>query len=70
MTTDFGIDAFAIAVQADGKIVVAGTRGRPGDNDLNSIDIGLVRYLSNGDLDPTFSRDGKMATDLGDNESP
>jgi len=68
VTTDFGNAAFAIAIQSDDKIVVAGARSRPSDNDLNTSDIALVRYLSNGDLDPTFSRDGRVSTDSGSSE--
>jgi len=42
-TMDAGYD---VAIQADGKIVLAGTSNDFGDNT-----IGLVRYCSNGDLD-------------------
>lgn len=43
----------AVAVQADGKIVAAGTYGGVGNGD-----IGVVRYASDGSLDPTFDGDG------------
>jgi uncharacterized delta-60 repeat protein len=58
LTTDFGsFDiAFALAIQADGKIVVAGTDGG---------NFGLARYNSNGSLDNTFDGDGKLTTDFG-----
>jgi uncharacterized delta-60 repeat protein len=59
-TTDFGGgDAAAgVALQANGKIVVAG-RGGPGG------DFALARYKRNGSLDTRFSRDGKKRTDFG-----
>jgi uncharacterized delta-60 repeat protein len=48
--------ANSVATQSDGKILVAGAIGS---------NYGLVRYNSNGGLDPTFSGDGKVSTDLG-----
>lgn len=58
--TDFGAlsddDARALAIQPDGKIVVAGTAGE---------DIALARYMPNGSLDPTFGSSGVTITDLG-----
>ena len=51
----------AVAVQADGKLVVAGGRGTvPGDSDF-----ALARYNPNGSLDPTFGEDGFVHTNLG-----
>jgi uncharacterized delta-60 repeat protein len=48
--TNFGSsgfdEAFALALQADGKIVVAGDSAASGTNDF-----ALARYLSNGSLD-------------------
>jgi uncharacterized delta-60 repeat protein len=61
VTTDFGgFDAAAgVAIQADGKIVLAG-RG--------SERFALARYDTNGGLDPSFGDDGKVATQFtGDN---
>jgi uncharacterized delta-60 repeat protein len=54
---DYGAD---VALQADGKIVVAGSTlsGGGGDN------FALARYLPNGDLDTSFSFDGRVATDF------
>jgi len=52
--------AYAIAIQLDGKIVVAGL-SLTGSN----WDFSLARYNSNGSLDPTFDGDGKVVTDLG-----
>src|SRR5207244_467457 len=63
VTTDFGgttDDGFAVAMQTDGKIVVAGTTtsGGSGEN------FGLARYLADGTPDPDFSGDGRLATDF------
>src|SRR5689334_529639 len=57
-TTDFGgaDAAAAVAVQADGKIVVAGSSGG---------DFALARYGTDGTPDPSFSGDGMVTTDLG-----
>jgi len=50
----------ALAVQADGKIVAAGTSNwnRPGSR------IALARYNDNGTLDASFSGDGRLATNF------
>jgi uncharacterized delta-60 repeat protein len=58
-TTDFaGGDAAAtgVAIQANGKIVVAGRSGG---------DFALIRYRTDGSLDSGFSGDGKTTTDFG-----
>jgi uncharacterized delta-60 repeat protein len=47
-----------IAVQPDGKIVVAGTT-----NDLRIV---LARYLPDGSLDPSFGEGGQVETEVGD----
>ena len=59
LTTDFGTSSDlgqSVTVQADGKILVAGSSGG---------DFALVRYNSDGTLDTTFSGDGKFTTDIG-----
>ena len=59
MTTDFGgsVDrAFAMALQPDGKLVVAG------DSDAN---FALARYNSDGSLDAGFGTGGKVITSFG-----
>jgi uncharacterized delta-60 repeat protein len=63
VTTDFGGNetAWGLAVQADGKAVVAGTRFDPGPSD----DFVLARYTATGALDATFDGDGKVTTDFG-----
>lgn len=52
--------AHAIAVQANGRIIVVGSSFN-GTND----DLALVRYQSNGSLDPTFDGDGAVTTAIG-----
>ncbi|MEH1942283.1 MAG: DUF4347 domain-containing protein [Nostoc sp.] len=62
--TDFpGTDDFAdsVALQSDGKIVVAGSTGNIGAN----ADFALARYNSDGTLDANFGNGGKVVTDLG-----
>ncbi len=63
VSTDFfnGNDtAFAVAIQTDGKIVLAGEAEEPSlDNSA------LVRYNGNGSLDTTFGAGGKVTTDVG-----
>jgi uncharacterized delta-60 repeat protein len=57
-----GLDvAKAIAVQADGKIVVVGT-STVGSNSR----IGVVRLLANGQRDPSFGQNGISLIDLGE----
>ncbi|HEV3365524.1 MAG TPA: delta-60 repeat domain-containing protein, partial [Acidimicrobiia bacterium] len=65
VTTDFGgyEGASAVAVQSDGKIVVAGyTYG-------GVEDFAIARYNANGSLDTGFGDDGKVTTDFGGYES-
>ncbi|MEI8201701.1 MAG: T9SS type A sorting domain-containing protein [Bacteroidota bacterium] len=62
-STDFGSvedRAFAMAVQTDGKIVLAGQMGN-GSN----LDIALARYNTNGTLDNTFGIGGKLSKAIG-----
>jgi uncharacterized delta-60 repeat protein len=63
VTTDFAGNtdqAFALAIQGDGKIVAAGFA----DVSRNIRDFALARYNTDGSLDPTFSGDGKVTTDF------
>jgi len=64
VTTDIGTvsdeTANAIAVQSDGKILLAGKTDTSGTNDF-----AVVRYNSNGTLDATFGTAGKAITDIG-----
>jgi uncharacterized delta-60 repeat protein len=48
--------AEAAVIQRNGKIAVAGLG--------NGYDFALARYTTNGHLDPTFDRDGKVLTDF------
>ena len=54
--TDTG---YAVTLQPDGKILVGGESTR---------NISLVRYNTDGSLDTTFDMDGKVMTNLGDND--
>jgi uncharacterized delta-60 repeat protein len=63
LTTDFTsrLDlATSIELQADGKIVVAGTA----DFTRRTARFALARYEVGGTLDPTFGGDGKVTTNL------
>src|SRR5205823_3278527 len=60
--TDFssGIDSGkGMAIQADGKILVAGYASNGTDNDF-----AVARYNANGSLDATFGTGGKVITNL------
>jgi uncharacterized delta-60 repeat protein len=60
VTTDFGGQDYAraIALQADGKIIAAGSGG------VNK-DFALARYNTDGTLDTTFGTGGMVTTDFG-----
>ena len=60
--TEFGVSAqaYAMAVQPDGKIVVAGEANIDGGDNFE-----LVRYNSDGSLDESFGTGGKVSTDFG-----
>jgi uncharacterized delta-60 repeat protein len=65
VTTDFasgGDEARAVAIQADGKIVVAGL------STVGSLDFGLARYNMDGSLDTGFDADGKATTNFAGND--
>lgn len=53
-------EAFAVALDGDGKAVAAGRS----DSGTNS-DFAVVRLTTTGVPDPTFSGDGRLATDFG-----
>lgn len=61
VTTSFGTldQANAVAIQADGSVVVAGVR-----QDFINSDFALARYEHDGDPDLTFDADGKLTTDI------
>ena len=63
---DFGSDtvvkAYSVALQVDGKILVAGNT----DNSVNgNADIVLTRLNTNGSLDSTFNLNGKLISSVG-----
>jgi uncharacterized delta-60 repeat protein len=61
--TTFGdqtAEARAVALQADGKIIVVGVSGAGSYSELN--DFVLARYNSDGSLDQTFGTGGKVKT--------
>lgn len=63
LTTGFSIyndEAYAIAVQTDGKIIVAGQS----ENGANT-DIALARYNVDGSLDTDFNTDGQVTVTVG-----
>jgi uncharacterized delta-60 repeat protein len=63
VTTDVGGSydtAYSVAIQTDGKIVVAGNA-----HNGSNFDFGLVRYNSDGSLDTGFDGDGKITTSIG-----
>lgn len=63
--TEYGYsndEAFAVALQADGKIVIGGMIYRPGYS--NTGNFALARYHANGGLDTSFNTSGKVVTDF------
>ncbi|MFN3603535.1 MAG: delta-60 repeat domain-containing protein [Leptonema sp. (in: bacteria)] len=56
--------ARAIAIQPDGKILVAGVSNVSGSNDF-----AVVRYNSYGSLDGSFGSGGKVTTDFGSSDN-
>lgn len=55
---------FALVVQPDGKIVVAGSAV----NSTTRADFALVRYTASGELDQTFGTNGKVTTDFSNSD--
>ena len=71
VATDIGTDSWdygnAVAVQADGKILVAGhTTASSGGAEA---DIAIVRYNTDGSPDNTFDTDGKVVTNITTNSA-
>jgi uncharacterized delta-60 repeat protein len=63
VTTDLGGPddfASAVAIQADGRIVVAGSAGGSTNHE-----VALARYNTNGTLDTTFSGNGRLTMEFG-----
>ncbi len=66
-TTPIGSDfdnGYAVALQPDGKIVVAGDSAHSNNNN----DFAVVRYNADGSLDTSFDGDGKQTTPIGSGE--
>jgi uncharacterized delta-60 repeat protein len=65
VSTDFGgtDSAYALALQKDGTIVLAGETALSADYDF-----ALARYLRDGSLDPSFGSGGLVTTDFGGSE--
>lgn len=53
-------EARSVAIQADGKIVLAGSA----QNSTGGFDFALLRYNTNGTLDKSFGSNGKVITDI------
>ena len=65
VTTTIGLGSghgFSLALQNDGKILLAGTCANAAD-----LDFALIRYTSSGNLDNTFGIGGKVITPIGNN---
>jgi uncharacterized delta-60 repeat protein len=56
--------ANSVAVQSDGKIIVAGGS----DNHSDDQDFAVVRYNADGSFDASFDRDGRVTTAIGSAE--
>lgn len=54
-----------LAIQPDGRIVVAGYSDQNPDESINDYDFAVARYRSNGSLDTSFSGDGKRTAPVG-----
>lgn len=69
VTTNIGVDddqAYAIALQSDGKIVAAGRRGiQFYPTDQRKGNVALARYNPDGSLDATFGNGGIVVNDFG-----
>jgi uncharacterized delta-60 repeat protein len=55
---------YSVAIQSDGKIVVAGL------TENTTQDFAVVRYNTDGSLDTTFDGDGKVVTSIGTKNDP
>ena len=66
VVTEFGAtdESFAVAIQGDDKIVVAGYTNLI----LANNDFAIARYNTNGTLDDTFGGNGKLITAFGGND--
>lgn len=68
VTTSFDAEVhigYTLAIQDDGKILIAGQIHNNLGSDNYTADIALSRYNTNGKLDNTFGKDGKATTSIG-----
>ena len=65
LTLDFGLNeiAYSLAIQADGKLVVAGV-----SNSDAVFHTAVARVLANGQPDNSFDLDGKLSTAVGESD--
>lgn len=74
-TTDIGAnsydDATSVAIQPDGTLIVAGwtASGANTSFGISDNDFAVVRYKSNGSLDTSFGKGGKVVTNFGTDSS-
>lgn len=69
VTTDFSSTlavATSVAIQSDGKIVVAGYAVDPSPG--GDIDFAVARYNTDGSADPSFNGGGSLLTDFGNGD--
>jgi uncharacterized delta-60 repeat protein len=59
-----GCEIHDLAVQRNGRIVAVGWRFRGGDAQDDML-LAVARFLPDGRLDPSFSRDGRLSFDFG-----
>lgn len=64
----FSFRAFAAALQADGKIVLAGSSGPSTAFREHLIDVGVARFHADGSLDTSFGNGGVVITNVFNNE--
>ena len=65
LSTDFCYhdDAYSVAIQADGKIIVAGA-SYDTVNIVMGKNVMLIRYKTDGSIDSSFGRNGKVITEV------
>jgi uncharacterized delta-60 repeat protein len=64
-----GASADAVAVQQDGRIVVAGQELTLGTTSPPVFEFGLIRYDPNGNIDTTFGNSGQVVNNFGRTQS-
>src|SRR5262249_46712370 len=65
LTIKLASKANAVAVQSDGKILIAGSTGVTATGPTTGEDFFLARFNTNGTLDTTFGSGGMVHTDFG-----